>query len=870
MSRNIIAHIDANGESEQLLSEHLIAVSKRTKEIGEEIGLGHICCLVGVLHDIGKQSDLFQKYIRGEHRGKVTHSTAGARVLDYLQEELNQQYKLDEGLLKEGIKEKNWPLVKTLYQELLQYPILAHHGLYDIINWDFKYQTKLRFDREECKKGELKDCEKEFLKLLNEDFEKQYKATIVDTYYQGFLEFINLYNKMTKMAQKMEKFEDKDNKVNSRLKARSFYFGVTVRLLLSILKEGDIYDSANYAKFGKDYLYNQNELNEIWKSLEEKIEVLYKGFEEKADRSELDLVRSDMADNLHQLSLEHKNGNYKLDMPVGAGKTFAALRYAVSGARAFEKKRIYYCTAYLSILEQNAKEIKGVLGEEYLLEHHSNVAENNEVIASLEKKEKEEDESKKDKDEYKNIEYLKESWESPVVLTTLVQMFNTLFKGRASNIRRFSKLINSTIIIDEVQSLPLKTTYIANLMMNYLAEVLNCTIVHSTATQPYLDNQILFYPCFYNHEEQETMVELVEDAQVFHRVNYYHLMGEDIPGISKEELISHLKTQLKSENSALVVINTKKAVANLYNALLEDEEIQSMGTEVIYLTTNQCPKHRLDLIDQMKVKLKTMREGSEQSKLICVSTKLIEAGVDIDFDIVYRALAGLDSVIQCGGRCNREGKKDSKGSVFIFEDKDENLSRLKEIQDQKEAAGAVLRLANDQREAKDQSPLEIEKLCKDYFQKLYANNTGDKNTLKYPIGKTSILDLLSTNPYLISAYKNMEGLNPASKVEFELRQSFKTAADEFQLIDDNAISVIVHYNNQELIERLHEYIEQKDYQAIKQTLRELQKYTIAIRRPENYERYIGRELDGEIYILNKNAYDINIGLNAAELESLIH
>src|SRR5690606_24017762 len=122
-----------------------------------------------------------------------------------------------------------------------------------------------------------------------------------------------------------------------------------------------------------------------------------------------------------------------------------------------------------------------------------------------------------------------------------------------------------------------------------------------------------------------------------------------------------IKRQLENEMSALIVLNTKRAVSNLYNGLLKDNEIQESNCEVIYLTTNQCPKHRLEIIKKMKRRLEDLRSDKEKRKLICVSTKLVEAGVDIDFDVVYRSLAGIDSIIQCGGRCNREGEKVSKG-----------------------------------------------------------------------------------------------------------------------------------------------------------------------------------------------------------------
>src|SRR5699024_11119862 len=369
-------------------------------------------------------------------------------------------------------------------------------------------------------------------------------------------------------------------------------------------------------------------------------------------------------------------------MPVGSRKTYASLRYSIANSKQFHKSRVFYCTAFLSVLEQIAYLIKDVWGDEYVLEHHSN------IIEDFEGNGDEEDEK-----EYQFYEYLKESWESPVVLTTIVQFSNTMFKHWSSNIRRFSKLINSVIIIDEIQSLPTKVVYNFNLMTNFLTHIMNCNILHCTATQPNFDNRdALKYPCFYGDKsEKSSIIRSIENSEVFDRVDYYSLLGGNLNTVlNTGEILSHIRGQLKDEKSALIVLNTKKAVSNLYNELLKNDEIRDLDCEIVYLTTNQCPSHRLEIIEKMKKRLRDLRDHREQKKLICVSTKLVEAGVDIDFDLVYRSLAGIDSIIQCGGRCNREGKKTSKGKLFIFEYEDENLKYLPDLEKQRIAARSAL------------------------------------------------------------------------------------------------------------------------------------------------------------------------------------
>jgi len=842
---SLVAHYDSETEG-QLLIDHLLQVSKIAKSIGELIDLENMCQLIGVLHDFGKGSKEFQLYIRDQYKGRVDHSSAGAKILDFIQGEVWLEYNIDIMLKAEKVKISVW----NLYKEILQYPILAHHGLYDIIDNNFDYRTGIRLDYDLDKNAF------HFFDFINKEFERKNGNSLYHVYYKGFIEFIRIYGKLKKMA-----FDIADNKSREskryRRRALHFYYGALVRLLLSILKEADIYDSSNYYRDEKDKVYSREELSTIWCHMESAVEELYRGFNNKPNKSELDIVRTDLANQIYEFSLRHNKGVYKLSMPVGSGKTYAALRYSVANAKKYNKMRIIYCTAFLSVLEQNASSIKNVLGDDYVLEHHSNVIEDFEG-----------DENNEDKREYEIHAYLKESWESPVILTTIVQLSNTMFKHRSSNIRRFAKLINSIIIIDEIQSLPIKAIYNFNLMTNFLVHIMNCDIIHCTATQPNFDNKdTLKYPCLYGDESgQKSMVESIKNCQVFHRVDYYNLMGEDFDEVlDTDEIISHVKHQLKNEMSALVVLNTKAAVANLYNNLIEDYQIQELGWEVIYLTTNQCPRHRLDIIERMKERLKDLRQGRSDRKLICVSTKLVEAGVDIDFDLVYRSLAGIDSIIQCGGRCNREGKKLSKGKLFIFEYRDENLRYLPDLQKQRTAAKSALRqLKVDGLEG---SKINIEKACDYYFQKLYANENNLGSYMEFPIKNKdyTILELLTTNPKAKANYESKNGTTP----RFILKQGFKTAAVNFDLIKEDSISVIVQYNNDDLMDELYQAIGLQDYYKIKVLLKRLQPYTVSIRRSDDYLNYISKELDGQILILNKEAYNEQVGLTKGELQLLI-
>ena len=845
---SLLAHYDQNyPERAQPLIEHLLNVAFRARDLGSIIGLGSICQLIGLLHDFGKHYKDFQAYLRGNNCvGRVTHSTIGGVMLDYIKGQVDENYDIARLVKSEGLCEDVW----QLYNEVLMYPILAHHGLYDIIDQDFEYRTGLRLKSEKITSEDL-----EFLDVLNRVLKQKEEKSFVALYYEGFLEFIKIYKEISDLAPQVNYSSTKEKRI-CRMKALHFYYGALVRLLLSILKEADIYDSANYYLEHKNKIYSREELNDLWFTMGESVKSLYRKFEQKVDKSSLDVMRTKLANEIYDFSKTKVQGVFKLNLPVGAGKTFAGLRYLIGNARQFQKNRIFYCTAFLSVLEQNAAEIRKVLGDDHVLEHHSNLIEDYEI-----------DQVAENERNYRPQEYIKESWEMPVILTTLVQFSDTLFKHRATNIRRFSKLINSVVLIDEIQSLPIKAMFNFNLMTNFLARIMKCTIVHCTATSPHLDNtDVLKYPCFYEGSlcRPQTMKALSK-AKVFSRVNYYSLMGKNLDNyLSNLEIVEHVKKQLKKEMSVLIVLNTKATVANLYRALNTDSELIEEGVEIIYLTTNQCPFHRLELINRLKERLVKLRKGKGGTKLICVSTKLVEAGVDFDFDVVYRALAGIDSVIQCGGRCNREGKKETPGSLFVLQLIEENLKYLPEIRRQKEAAKTALTLLP----IKDvgDNKINIEKAADYYFQKLYLNITAQSRCLEYPFGiDETIFNLLTNNPQMCKEYENKHGV----KVNFKLRQSFKTAALEFDLIKENTISVIVQYKNEHLLEKLYQFIESGNYYGIKKILNSLQSYTLNIRRTAVDENYISKELNGELFILDREAYDERVGLTKAELQTLI-
>lgn len=319
-----------------------------------------------------------------------------------------------------------------------------------------------------------------------------------------------------------------------------------------------------------------------------------------------------------------ERGLFQLTVPTGGGKTVSSLAFGLKHAVEHGLDRIIYVLPYTSIIEQNARIFKEILGNDNVLEDHCNV-------------------NYEDAQELKKIQLASENWDCPVVVTTNVQFFESLFACKTSKCRKLHNIANSMIVFDEAQMLPVNyirpcIQAISELVYNY-----KCTAVLCTATQPALYS---FFPS--QLKLQEICPDVKQQYDFFRRTLLVHA-GE----LAEQELVA----QLKSHNQCLCILNNRKRVQKIYQALQEEEG-------VFHLSTFMYPKHRKRLLKEMKERLLS----GQPCRLI--ATSLVEAGVDFDFPTVYRELAGIDSVIQAAGRCNREGKRakeDCKTIVFTLE-----------------------------------------------------------------------------------------------------------------------------------------------------------------------------------------------------------
>ena len=832
----ILAHLELDSDGnkmEQTLESHLYATGNLAGKIGQDVGMASFMKLAGYLHDLGKSDRLFQDYFRGKTKQQVNHSSAGGRVLnDFITSD------------SELIKLKRSKMKFAYFQELLTYIILAHHGLYDLIPYgstEHRTYQRLRYD-EDGDYHYLEDVVL-FVQIMDQDLKRKGEESFVPLIKEAYHEFETIYSKLKTMSAKNH---DRDK----RKEEKEYYISCLTRLCLSILKEADIYDSANAFRNAKQHLYTNDEVMITWTEACGRVECMYQEYESIPSPSEINRTRNDLARSAKEVAIQNRNGIFKLELPTGAGKTKASLRYALTNAKHYKRNRIFYITAFLSVLEQNADDIRNILKmDDVILEHHSNVVED----------ESNKDESVDVEEEYENQTYLKESWESPIVLTTMVQFCNTLYKGRASNIRRFSKLINAAIIIDEVQSLPLKVLSNFNLVMNFMKEIMQCNIVHCTATQPVLDSSIMPHPVHYGNEYyvNDMIVNLdLSLMQCFSRVDFYNLTGRNAEIVlSTKELASYILEEIKVFDSCLVVLNTKSAVLKLYDYLMES----TSDTEVIYLTTNLCAAHRLQIISGLKERLEQNRGECPSHKIICISTQLIEAGVDVDFDIVFRSLAGIDSLVQCAGRCNREGRlsidgKKVHGKLFIIRYIEENVSKIAEIKSAVDAAEYAIRISN-KKEVKDTNKIAIENLQNPYFEKYYISNKG---ILSYPDTKrgSNMVEELGYNAPRRSEYTiaNHNEIKPL------MYQAFNIAAENFQLIEQGTTGIIVHYQNQELLGKLEVAMHEKDYYGVKKLLQQLQRYTVNVYLSPKLEPYIYKSNEFGIYFLIEGYYDDKKGI----------
>jgi len=348
--------------------------------------------------------------------------------------------------------------------------------------------------------------------------------------------------------------------------------------------------------------------------------------------SAVNLKRQEVLSQCRKHSL-WEPGVFSLTVPTGGGKTLAGMAFALEHAVKHKKNRVIVAIPYTSIIEQSAEQYRLIFGEDAVIEHHSNLEPDKESLRA---------------------KLAAENWDAPIIVTTNVQLFESLFASRTSQCRKLHNIANSVIILDEAQMLP--TGFLDPILscMKNLSQYFGCSIVLSTATQPVLTGRFQSGQAKLKGFEAGTVRELItkplELSRELKRVEIvqHHCFKERVEW---EDLVQ----ELMGEESVLCIVNTRKDCRTLF-------DLMPPGT--IHLSALMCPEHRSEVISG-KQGIKNRLKNGEALRVI--STQLVEAGVDLDFPVVYRALAGFDSIAQAAGRCNREGQLQGRlGKVVVF------------------------------------------------------------------------------------------------------------------------------------------------------------------------------------------------------------
>ncbi len=757
------AHI-SDGEI-QTVREHCRNTAEYCSGFCLAAGASNFGRLLGYLHDVGKLTSEFNEYIHGRssiRRGELDHSYGGAR---YIMELFGSAYR-DIAMLAGRV-------------------IISHHGLHDWLD---------------------DSCGDYFSRRISES-----------RGYEEIKSNISCVVDETELEQLVAAADAEYKEIRSRIKALSrnstefaFYLGMLERFLQSALIDADRTDTAEYMS---DTKFPEADTCNLWREMKSAMANRLACFADRADI--ISLQRKSISDRCAAFA-KNDVRICRLIVPTGGGKTLSSLRFAIDYCIQHGMERIVYTAPFMSILEQNSDEIRGIAGDRAFVEHYSN------AMAELEED---------NLNEYSEYELHTERWDSPVIATTMVQFLNTLFLGRTTSVRRMHRLAKSVIIIDEVQSVPLKCVHLLNLAVNFLSHICGATVVLCSATQPVKEETA--FPMLVDRNSSMSG-DYSEDFEVFRRTDIIPVLTPY--GFSCEETADFCFGAFSEQGNLLVIVNTKSTALKLYEML---KSRCSSEMAVIHLSTNMCPQHRRDKIAEMR------RLLDDNQPLICVTTQLIDAGVDISFRCVVRSAAGLDNAAQAAGRCNRHGEADRICPVYLVYIREENLNSLREIS---QAQGITRQIVN----SGGYTDLQSVEAVSDYFGRLYRR---EKEQLSYIASNpaTSLLDLLSLDKIRYDASKKTTSRYCS--------QAFATAGRMFEVIDSRTIDVIVPYDGkaEEIIQQLSSA--QGNYTLL---LRQAQKYTVGIYSSTRYKLEQGnalRMLPCGAVILDKHYYDDVIGVN---------
>ena len=712
MAEKYLAHSQSKSGRKDTVADHLKSVAKRAAEFAEAFGAADEAYFAGLLHDLGKYGDLFQKRLHGEAE-HVDHWSAGAWQACALS--MFTPPGLASALAIQG----------------------HHVGLQQLetlrrlnpAKWDPKMHDQWLLS--ETRMETLMQC------LRND----------------GLLPAVPTSSMYDHASRKVAAMLD-------------------VRMLFSALVDADFIETEAHFnakdRVSKHYRPDAPALNP-----ERALAALMAHIEKLARQSKsapsVNTLRSDLL-NICLKSATKDRGQYTLTAPTGSGKTLAMLAFALKHAGAHGLRRVVMVIPYLNIIDQTAKVYRDVFsrdtfGEDYVLEHHS--------LAGTRGEDSVEDVGED------RLRELAENWDAPVVVTTSVQMLESLFANRSSPCRKLHRLAQSVILFDEVQTLPTDLAIPTLAALSRLVERYQASVVFATATQPafgHLDEHVKKWcACGWKPEEiVPTELRLFDGARRT-KVEWPDLAGHT----TWDELAGRLASDECAQ--VLCVVNLKR------HALLLFQKLRALGVPeegLFHLSTNMCPAHRRVVLWCIHRRL----DAGKSCRL--VSTQCVEAGVDVDFPIAYRAWGPLDSVAQVAGRCNRNGRLQQPGSVRVFVPEDDTYPP--KGYGQAARVARVLFKSKHERVDVDDPALFLE-----YYRQLY-----------------SISKLEDRNERLRDAID---------------RQDFAMVAELFRVIPDASINVLVPHDARAYVELANSV---RRSGISRKWIRAARPYTIGVYRPK--------------------------------------
>ena len=746
-----IAHIRESDGREQLLSAHCRNVAALCSRGAEIVGLSKLAELIGLTHDMGKATDEFADYLRAALRDDKAnsphhHAPTGA-IYAY----------------RRWFMRENAPSCERAAAQIAMLCILGHHaGLTDCL--DVKGKSTL-----------LKNMKDEAVPVHADEAIAWFLQNIADE-----AELDALFESACRELSAL--FHDLDKPSADTAVA----LGLISRLMLSALVDADRWDSACFE-------YDENPFEAAsapdWNALLNTFERFRRTH--LSGEGDINRIRADISDLCWEKAASD-TGVVTLSVPTGGGKTFSSLRYALRHAALNGQRRLFYIIPYNTILDQNARDIREALADyPSILEHHSNV-----VIES-------EDERRADRsagrhsnteseDEQADYKRLTERWDSDIILTSLVQFLNACYAAPNSAARRFHALTNAVLIFDEIQSLPKACKVLFERAIQFLTQYCRSTVVLCTATQPRLSLT-------------PAPVELMPHVEALYerlkRVRYIPQLDADRTCASAGAEIA----RLLEEKSVLAILNTKAAAWSVYDEatrilrerghalaafdpLLPEDTLADAARACspdeilcVHMSTLLCPAHRKRLIAWIKAWLRAGR------RVLCVSTALIEAGINVSFPVVIRDLAGLPSVVQAAGRANRNMEY-GRGDVLIwnFPEEARALAHLEDVQHGADITRTFLNSASI-----DNDELDSPKMIENYFNQ-EARYIEEKQEFPVEVREDGLrkscylTELLGKNTQIVSGIGKYKSLKP-----LVLHQSFRTAGKYFYVIPDDTKSVLV-------------------------------------------------------------------------------